>query len=519
MLSGHVSSYNIYMKSSRLYNLIGLGVALFSLLAVYFTTRLYALTSLPIFTDEAIYIRWSQIGSRDASWRFISLVDGKQPLFTWIMMIYLKIFQDPLFAGRLVSVSAGCMTLLGLICLSYYLFKDKKITFLTAILYIISPFSLMYDRLALYDSLVAALSVWNLFLGIVLARSLRLDTALMLGMTLGLGMLNKTSGFLSLYLLPMTLVLFDFTHKEWKKRLLTWFFLALVSLVISQALYGVLRLSPLFSTISQKDAVFVYPLSEWVLHPYRFLEGNLSGMLDWVKGYLTWPIVFSVVISFFVLGKYVKEKSLLFLWWFVPFVGLALFGRVLYPRFIFFMVMPLLILSALTLKTIFEFIKNKIVVVLIILFCLVPSVYIDYFILSSPAAAPIPKSDKGQYIDDWPSGWGVPEVNAYVGQKAEAGKISVYTEGTFGLMPYAIELYYVDNPNIKIKGIWPVPRTIPDEIMEDASTMPTFVVFYQSQNIPAWPMRLVFEIQKGQGKSIPLRLFEVISDKKTSQAL
>ncbi|MBI5613856.1 glycosyltransferase family 39 protein [Candidatus Gottesmanbacteria bacterium] len=507
------------MKFSQPKNWIAVVFALCSVFIVYFSSRLYALTGLPIFTDEAIYIRWSQIGSRDASWRFISLVDGKQPLFTWIMMVYLKIFHDPLFAGRFVSVSAGCLTLIGLVCLSYYLFKDKKISFLTAILYIISPFSLMYDRLALYDSLVAALSVWSLFFSIVLARSLRLDIALMLGMTLGLGMLNKTSGFLSLYLLPMTLVLFDFKHKEWKKRLLLWFGLAFISLVISQALYGVLRLSPLFSMISQKDSVFVYPLSEWLLHPYRFLEGNLSGMFDWVKGYLTWPIVFSVILSVFVLGKYVKEKILLFLWWFVPFVGLALFGRVLYPRFIFFMVMPLLILSALTFKTVFGVLKNKLAAVLVILFCFIPSAYIDYFILSSPLTAPIPKSDKGQYIDDWPSGWGVPEVNAFLGQKAMSGKVSVYTEGTFGLMPYAIELYYVDNPNIKIKGFWPVPKTIPEEIMEDARIKPTFVVFYQSQVIPSWPMRLVFEKQKGGGKSIPLRLFEVISDTHASQAL
>ena len=58
--------------------------------ALFAATRLTHLATLPIFTDEAIYIRWSQIGMRDANWRFISLTDGKQPMFTWIMMIFLS---------------------------------------------------------------------------------------------------------------------------------------------------------------------------------------------------------------------------------------------------------------------------------------------------------------------------------------------------------------------------------------------------------------------------------------------
>ena len=69
-----------------------LGVA--AIIALYFLTRLFHITALPIFTDEAIYVRWSQIGMRDANWRFISLTDGKQPMFTWIMMLLLKLFKD-----------------------------------------------------------------------------------------------------------------------------------------------------------------------------------------------------------------------------------------------------------------------------------------------------------------------------------------------------------------------------------------------------------------------------------------
>ena len=53
----------------------------FGILFLYFATRIPHLATLPIFTDEAIYIRWGQIAKNDAAWRFISLTDGKQPLF------------------------------------------------------------------------------------------------------------------------------------------------------------------------------------------------------------------------------------------------------------------------------------------------------------------------------------------------------------------------------------------------------------------------------------------------------
>lgn len=81
---------------------------------LYWITRLINLTILPIFTDEAIYIRWGQIVLGDPVWKFISLTDGKQPLFIWLMAPLLKVITDPLVAGRLVSIISGFFGLLGM---------------------------------------------------------------------------------------------------------------------------------------------------------------------------------------------------------------------------------------------------------------------------------------------------------------------------------------------------------------------------------------------------------------------
>ncbi len=70
----------------------------------YFSLRLYNLMSLPLFTDEAIYIRWAQIAKNDANWRFISLVDGKQPSFVWLMMIVMRfVLGDRYTPGALLG--------------------------------------------------------------------------------------------------------------------------------------------------------------------------------------------------------------------------------------------------------------------------------------------------------------------------------------------------------------------------------------------------------------------------------
>jgi 4-amino-4-deoxy-L-arabinose transferase-like glycosyltransferase len=480
------------------------------LAVLYLVTRLTNLTKLPIFTDEAIYIRWSQIGSRDANWRFISLVDGKQPLFTWIMMIFLRFIRDPLVAGRLVSVMAGFFTTIGIWFTSRELFKSKKIAFFASFLYIVIPFGLFYDRMALYDSWVAAFSIWNLYLSILLVRRVRFDTALLLGLMLGMGMLNKTSGFLSLYMLPGTLLLFDWQRDGRIRRLCRWIGFVLIAAIISQLLYSVLRLSPLFGMIGQKDAVFVYPLKEWLTHPFNFLWGNIHGLFDWAIHYLTWPIFLSALLAGLSLWKFPREKLLLLGWWFAPFFALALDGRVLYPRFIFFMILPLMILSAAAVAWIWNHFKWSVwrwVLVGILFF---GSAYTDYYIITNPVYAPIPEADAGQYINDWPAGWGISQVNAFLLKQSEKGKITVYTDGTFGLLPYAVELYLVDNPNITIKGIYPIPSDIPKEITDQAKIQPTYIIFNQLQNVPLWPLKLIAQYQKGQNAVKFMRLYEVL---------
>ena len=226
-----------------------------SVLAVLIS-RIINLKGIPIFTDEAIYIRWAQIGLNDPVHRYISLTDGKQPLMTWVMYPFLKFFEDPLIAGRLVSVSGAALAVIGIYFLAKTLF-DRKTAVFSVILYTISPFSMVYDRLALMDSLLAMFGIWCLYLQVLLIKKLKLDVALILGITAGSALLTKSSASFFLYLAPFSLIIAHWHKKTRIKSLVKWSGLIILSIFIAQVIYNSLRLSPYFYIIELKNYSFI----------------------------------------------------------------------------------------------------------------------------------------------------------------------------------------------------------------------------------------------------------------------
>lgn len=497
-------------------------LAVFSVL--YFAIRLLSVMNLPIFTDEAIYIRWAQIANNDSAQRFISLTDGKQPMFVWLTMIVMRLLNnsflnDPLLAGRFVSVFAGFFTMIGLYFISNTLFRNKTIGLITSGMYAIYPFALVYDRMALYDSLVGMFVIWSFYLEILLIRYIRLDLALILALVVGGAMLTKANAFASIYLLPTMLLLFDFSKKEKIARIARFGMYAIIAAVLSYLYYSILRLSPHFHIIDEKTASFAFPLHEWFTYKsealFNLFTGNLKGLLSWVYAYLTLPWILLFFYAYFK-KEYYREKILLFLWFATPFIYFAIFGKVIYPRHIFFMTLLLLPIIALAFSTLIAKTRKKWVTgLLIAMFTLFP-LYADYHILANFSQAPIPQSDRDQYSNEWPSGVGVKEALEFFRERSKNEKIYVGTEGTFGLLPYAFEIYEWDNPNMIIKGFWPINNEIQEDLLIAAKKMPTYVVFYQP--CPAckatglapdsWPVKQILQVNK-YNKGVSFTVYQV----------
>src|SRR3990167_121306 len=186
-----------------------------SLVFSYFFTRLVNLKLIPIFTDEAIYTYWAQVALNDPAQRFISLQDGKQPLFIWlgsIIGIYLlakelfRASENPVMQSVNKQEIAKRRKREPRSIDRGNLFSEK-VAKIAAFLYLILPFTLLYDKLSLFDSLLTMFGIYAVLLTVKMIKEPKLDLALLNGLTIGAALITKSSGSFFLYLLPFSLIL------------------------------------------------------------------------------------------------------------------------------------------------------------------------------------------------------------------------------------------------------------------------------------------------------------------------
>lgn len=479
---------------------------------VYLLTRLINLKIIPIFTDEAIYSYWAQVALNDPANRFISLTDGKQPLFIWLAAISQYFIADPLIATRLVSVVAGLFSLIGIYLLTRSIF-NFKVAILASILYITLPFPLLYDRLGLYDSLLTMLGVWSTYLAIKMAKEPKLDLAIINGAVLGLGLITKSSMEFFLILLPGSILFFNFQSKKRVNNILKWLSLSFIALTISQVFYHALRLSPYFYIISQKNLAFIRTTNEVISNPLLQFKSNFLTMLGWLASYMGWPL-----LIFFILGScyfvYKRNYKVIYLMALVivPFLAEAVYNKVLYPRFLLFFFPYIIVIISLAFERLYEnFTRLKLVIAIMFLLALVLPLYKSINLLYKPTSARLPDSDAFQFINGWPSGYGVNNVVNLLSEESKDADVNIGTEGTFGLLPYALNIYFYNNPKVHIYSFWPVDSdNLPKSIESMARKQKTYFVFYQNQNpISNTNLKLINKYQKGNSNNY-MRLYEIV---------
>lgn len=478
---------------------------------LFIVTRVINLGIIPIFTDEAIYTYWAQVALHDPAQRYISLEDGKQPLFIWLAAIMQKIVPDPLFATRSVSILAGVASLVGIYLLANHLF-GKKVARIATLLYVVLPFTLLYDRMALYDSLLTALIIYSVYFSIKLAQKPKLENALMAGIFIGLGLITKSSALLYLILIPAPLLIFLPPNSQIKKTFIKWVPLAALSAFIAQVMYNSLRLSPLFYMINRKNLTFIKPVSEFIKEPFSLFLPNIKSMIDWQFSYLGLPIaLFFISVLFYSLIKKEKKLYLLFVYMAFPFLGEAFFNTVLYPRFmLFYFPFFIIILSWGAVEIGKKFSKKPYLNYLLAILLLIYPASSSYFLLTSPTSTNIASSDKNQYIEQWPAGYGVKEIVSLLKEQVKQGDVYVATEGTFGLLPYAFKVYFFNQPNPQIDGFWPLDQNnLPQQIINTAKIKKSYLVFNENQKEISNPhLKFIDKFQKGKSDTY-MRIYEV----------
>lgn len=481
---------------------------IFALVVAFLVLVTANLTRLPIFVDEAIYLRWAQIAWHDASWRFISLTDGKQPLYTWFVIPFLKFIDDPLYAGRLASGVSGLISVLGMGYLGYLL-GNKKTSLIAMIITALSPYLFFYYRFGVMESTLVAGSLWVCNFSILLARSRRLDVAMLLGMITGATILVKSSGMFFLLLIPAAYLL-DFERKKlFTKSTFNYLGLVLVSWAIAGVMYNVQRLSPWMHMIGQKNAFFIVPYNEIFNETIR-LTNNFLDVWRWQIGYTTIPLLILAATGLYLMIRTDVRKALFLLAWLLaPMLGTVLLARLFAPRYVIFVTPFILYFAIYALSQIKSL---KLTIFTTLAFLILPLSLIGKLIID-PINYPYVSVDEG-YVNGWSAGNGVKQIADWaLSHIRQTGKpLTIFTEGTFGILPHGLELYLDGRAEgLTITGLYPITQIPPSHALESVKINPeTYLVLNNTQTTSQLSgLELVGEYHKFE-PTYTMRLYRVL---------
>lgn len=497
-----------------------LEILIFTLITIlYFAFRVPNLTLQPIFADEAIYIRWAQVMKSEPTLRFLPLSDGKTPLFMWLMIPLFKLFSDPLFAGRLLSVLSGYITLLGVLFLGWRFFGIKTGLW-SAFLIATTPFMVFFDRMALVDSMLTAFSIWSLNLALLLIKYPRIDLGMVLGYFMGASLLTKPPGFFNILALPTTLILFGWREKLRQSKLLKLFVLWGLAIFITLVIYNILRLGPGFSNLEARNQDYIFSPLELVGRPLDPFVPHFNDLADWFPKFFTLPILTVVVTGIVLAFLKLNKLTLAILFWsLIPLLAQMAFLRTFTARYLLFSIPPLLALGGWTLSQLtgsLPFNKRKVATVVVL--ALLPlATYFNLLLLTNPSKAPLPWEERSGYLEAWTAGYGLSEIASFLVEQSKKEMVVVGTEGSFGTLPDGLQIYLDKNTQVVFaRG----SSIVSKELREAAKDHPTFFVanklrykFYEQD------LELLKEYPKAtdnKGQTDAILLFKVFPLKEAS---
>lgn len=433
------------------------GLILFLLLlALYFVLHLFKLGSLPVFADESIYIRWSQLIIDDFSrYLFYPMNDGKTPLLMWLTVPFLKIFTDQLYAARLVAVLLGSLSVASIFLILRQM-KFKKAAYWAMFLTIISPFTFFYHRLALTDALLLLNLSLTYFFVLKINQSKKIWPILGAALFFFLAILSKTPALLFMPVFYLSIFLEEKIDLKliWQKSLRISFALLLAGL----AFYS-LRVVPLFTQLFAVGGNFLQDRST-LLSPeiWQVILRNSTFFSTQLLQYLG-PVVLILALPLFKRSR--KQQTVLFLSALLFLAPLILLGKIVYPRYILPSSLFFLSSAAISLQNLG---KRKLLQVLAVFLIILPSsnfIYKAYFDVDQ---LPLSKADREQFLEEWSSGHGIKETVDLIKELAKEQKVAVATEGYFGTLPDGIllNLHNQNVENIYVEGIGQPVRNIPE---------------------------------------------------------
>jgi hypothetical protein len=256
-------------------------------------------------------------------------------------------------------------------------------------------------------------------------------------------------------LFPLALI----TGEKLKKKILPFLGFWFLILVFGFGIYNfLLRLGPGFQMIAIRNRDYLFTFKEILSHPLDPLKPHLGDLRQWLPNLLTWPVLLAS-LGGIIVGLRKKWKAALFLliWMIVPLLTQAVFAKVFTPRYILFTIWPLVIFAAFFLEWLLVWLRKKYWVVIFLLIILVPGLRYNWWLLTNPEKAPLPRNLRNGHLEEWTAGQGIKESAGFLKERAKNNKVFVGTEGFFGTLPDGLQVYLEGTPNIRVIGVgWPV---------------------------------------------------------------
>lgn len=471
------------------------------ILVFFIATHILGLTALPVFADESIYIRWAQLLVSDPQqYFFFALNDGKTPLFIWLLGVVLRLFSDPLVAGRVLSVLVGAGQLIAVVLLITALGGNKRAQLIGALGVTVLPFWYFHHRVALMDgmlTLFVSLCFWVSSKLVLLplpkkptasASLLRqlgsnvvalpvVSRAFLAGVFLGLALLSKLPAVLCI---PALFGLLFLPKQYTRASLLVAAVRLCLVVVVAGIVFSSLLLHPAVGQLFSRGSDFLFSFREIKLGYWVYGFANIPNYLQYFWSYLT-----PAVLLFSVAGVFSKKQRRLHLALLCAallfFLPIAILGKVVYPRYFLPIALFFTTSTALSLDEVLgiaqknlKLTKQKLFLVLLLVggvgHTLAGSFSFMYYSILDSNQTPFVSADRQQYLTEWSSGHGIVEVVALIESERLGHSLAVATEGFFGTLPDGLLMYF-DNrshDNLLIEGIGQPVAGLPVSFVEKA---------------------------------------------------
>jgi dolichyl-phosphate-mannose-protein mannosyltransferase len=438
------------------------------IVAVWLASRIFLATRFPLYGDEGIFESLTQLVWSNPEQRFVALTGNKGLLATWITAAFMGLGVSPFTAVRGFAVVCGFVTLAATTSLSWRTWGPRVAVVVAAVMTLL-PYMLLYDIVAQYDPFIAAVAMVALLLQVELAARPRLDIAMLLGFALGAGLMTKQSGVFAVLLLPLSLLLFDWSPQERWRRLASWVGCTAVALVIAGLMYSIQYASPAaYLPVVENHRLF----RDAILHPLRYMKVSWKPYLQTFVGYLTVPLLLPLAAG--VWRAFVTKPrfaAILVGWVVVPALAALLIATVPVARYTVQCVPPLAIAIGLGLVYLYDEARRSlrhlttIVSVLGLLF--LPALVFDGLLLAKPTAVRYPGMDDWQYMrSEQLAGPPLEPVVAAIRAHTKRGQrttVASYNSFNVGEMDAVLNGRRTGNASPYIVGGWDPAAQPPDQ--------------------------------------------------------